>query len=142
MSIALAAVLIAPVRARLTVAAIAAAYVIAVSTSLLVLDWHFPSDVLGGLLFSSGVFFLVVAALREGAARRAGVAARRARLAVSPGLGGVAVAVLAGAAILALSRLEELVAFARLHTASAATALAIMAISAGLLASATLIANR
>lgn len=142
MSIALAAVLVAPVRARVTVASIAAAYVIAVSTSLLVLDWHFPSDVLGGLLFASGAFFLAVAAMREDAARRAGVAARRARLAVSPGLGGVAVAVLAGAAVVGLSRFEELVAFARLHTASAATAVAIMAISAGLLASATLIANR
>jgi hypothetical protein len=125
-----------------TVASIAAAYVIAVSTSLLVLDWHFPSDVLGGLLFSSGAFFLTVAAMREGAARRAGAAARRARLAVSPGLSGVAVAVLAGAAVVALSRFEELLAFARLHTAAAATALVIMAISAGLVASATLIANR
>jgi membrane-associated phospholipid phosphatase len=142
MSIALAAVLVAPVRARVTVASIAAAYVIAVSTSLLVLDWHFPSDVLGGLLFSSGAFFLTVAAMREGAARRAGAAARRARLAVSPGLSGVAVAVLAGAAVVALSRFEELLAFARLHTAAAATALVIMAISAGLVASATLIANR
>jgi membrane-associated phospholipid phosphatase len=142
MSIALAAVLVAPARARVTVASVAAAYVIAVSTSLLVLGWHFPSDVLGGLLFSSGAFFLAAAAMREGAARRAGVAARRARLALSPGLGGVAVAVLAGTAVIVLSRAEEVMAFARLHTVAAATALAIIAISAGLLASATLIANR
>ena len=74
----------------------AAAYVIAVSTSLMVLGWHFPSDVLGGLLIASGFFFLAVAALRVGAAGRAGAAAQRVRLALSPRLGGAAVAVLAG----------------------------------------------
>ncbi len=68
MSIALAAVLVAPARARVVVASVAAAYVIAVATSLLVISWHFPSDVLGGLLLSSGFFFLAVAAVREGAA--------------------------------------------------------------------------
>ncbi len=141
MSIALAAVLVAPARVRVAVASAAAVYVIAVATSLLVLGWHFPSDVLGGLLFSCGAYFLAVAAIREGAARRAGVAARNVRLGLSPGLGGVAVAVLAGTAVIALSRAEEIVAFARLHTVAAATALAIMAISAGLLASATLIAD-
>jgi membrane-associated phospholipid phosphatase len=141
MSIALAAVLVAPARVRVAVASAAGAYVIAVSTSLLVLGWHFPSDVLGGLLFASGCFFLAVAAIREGAARRAGVAARRARLALSPGLGRVAAVMLAAAVLIAVSRGEELVAFARLHTVAAATALAITAISAGLVASATLIAD-
>ena len=48
---------------------------IAVSTSLLVLGWHFPSDVLGGLLVSSGFFFLAVAAIASGTA-----AARASRL--------------------------------------------------------------
>ena len=94
MSIALAAVLVAPARLRVVVASGAAAYVIAVSTSLVVLGWHFPSDVLGGLLLASGFFFATVAALRVGAAGRAGAAAQRVRLALSPGLGGVAVAVL------------------------------------------------
>ncbi len=74
MSIALAAVLVAPPRLRVAVACGAAAYVIAVSTSLLVIGWHLPSDVLGGLLITSGFFFLVVAALRVGAAGRAGAA--------------------------------------------------------------------
>ena len=119
-----------------------AAYVIAVATSLLVLSWHFPSDVLGGLLLSSGFFFLALAAVREGAGRRAGVVAQRARLALSPGLGGIGVALMAAAGLLALSRADELMAFARLHTVAAATALALMVISAGLVASATLIADR
>jgi len=142
MSIALAAVLVAPARVRIAVACGSAAYVIAVATSLLVLSWHFPSDVLGGLLLASGFFFLTVAAIREGAARRAGVAAQRAGLALSPGLGGIGVALLAGAGLIALSRAEELLAFARLHTVATATALALMAVSAGLVASATLIADR
>jgi membrane-associated phospholipid phosphatase len=142
MSIALAAVLVAPARVRIVVACGSAAYVIAVATSLLVLSWHFPSDVLGGLLLASGSFFLAVAAIREGAARRAGAAAQRARLALSPGLGGIGVALLAGAGLIALSRAEELLAFARLHTVATAAALALMVVSAGLVASATLIADR
>ncbi|MEK6271223.1 MAG: phosphatase PAP2 family protein [Actinomycetota bacterium] len=141
MSIALAAVLVAPARLRVAVASVAAAYVIAVSTSLVVLGWHFPSDVLGGLLVSSGFFFLVVAIIRAGAARRAGVAAQRVGLALSPGLGGAAVAVLAGVGLIALSRADELLAFARLHTVATVTALAVMAVSAGLVASATLISD-
>jgi membrane-associated phospholipid phosphatase len=141
MSIALAAVLVAPMRLRLAVAAGAAAYVIAVSTSLMVLGWHFPSDVLGGLLVGCGFFFVVVAVIRAGTARRAGVAARRVGVALSPGLGGAAVAVLAAAGLIALSRADELLAFARLHTVATVTALAVMAVSAGLVASATLISD-
>jgi membrane-associated phospholipid phosphatase len=142
MSIALAAVLVAPARVRIAVACGSAAYVIAVATSLLVLSWHFPSDVVGGLLLASGSFFLAVAAIREGAGRRAGAAAQRARLALSPGLGGIGVALLAGAGLIALSRAEELLAFARLHTVATAAALALMVVSAGLVASATVIADR
>jgi membrane-associated phospholipid phosphatase len=141
MSVALAAVLVAPARLRVAVAAGAAAWVIAVSTSLLVLGWHFPSDVLGGLLLASGFFFGAVAASRAGVAGRAGVAAHRVRLALSPGLGGAAIAVGAGVALIALARADDLLAFARLHTAAAVTALAIMAVSAGLVASATLISD-
>ena len=103
MSIALAAVLVAPVRLRVPVACGAAAYVIAVSVSLLVLGWHFPSDVLGGLLISSGFFFLTVAALRVGAAGRAGAAAQRVGVALSPWLGAGA-ALLAGAGLVVLVR--------------------------------------
>ena len=46
------------------------------------------------------------------------------------------------ASLIALSRAEELLAFARVHTVATATALALTVISAGLVASATLIANR
>jgi membrane-associated phospholipid phosphatase len=140
MSIALAAVLVAPPRWRLAVASGATAYVIGVCTSLLVLGWHFPSDVVGGLLVASGFFFCAVAAIRS--APRPSRAATRVnpRLSVPSGLGGGLVA-LAGIAALALLRAQDLLSFARLHTVATATALAIMAVSAGLLASAALIAD-
>jgi membrane-associated phospholipid phosphatase len=141
MSIALAAVLVAPPRLRVAVAAGAAAYGIAVSISLVVLGWHFASDVLGGMLLSSGFFFLALALTRVAPGRRAGVAARRVRLALSPGLGAAAAAGLVAAGLIALSRADELLAFARLHTVATVTALAVMAVSAGLVASATLISD-
>ncbi len=141
MSIALAAVLVAPARLRVVVASVAAAYVIGVSTSLVVLSWHFPSDVLGGLLLATCFFFATVAAMRAGAGGRAGAAAQRVRLALSPGLGGAAVAVGVGVGLIALSRADDLLSFARLHTVAAVAALAITAVSAGLVASATLLSD-
>jgi membrane-associated phospholipid phosphatase len=134
-SIALAAVLVAPARLRIPVALGAGAYVIAVSASLMMLSWHFGSDVLGGVLVSCGVFFLAVAAIRVGTGARAGVAADRATLGLWLVLGGASIAALAAAALIAR---DELLEFARLHTGATAAALAIMAISAALVASTTL----
>ena len=48
MSLALAAVLAAPARWRSLVAAVGAAFAVAVSYSFLTLGWHYPSDVFGG----------------------------------------------------------------------------------------------
>ena len=140
MSIALAAVLVAPARLRVAVACGAAVYVIAVSASMLVLGWHFPSDVLGGLLISSGFFFLTVAALRVGTANRAGAAAQRVGVALSPWLGAVA-ALLAGAGVVALSGAGDLLSFASLNTVAVVAAFAVVAVAAGLVASATVISD-
>ncbi len=60
------AVLVAPARWRRAVAAIGVAFVIAVSFSLLLLAWHMPSDVLGGILLATLWTALAVAALRAG----------------------------------------------------------------------------
>ncbi|HSF03533.1 MAG TPA: phosphatase PAP2 family protein [Solirubrobacterales bacterium] len=139
MSIALAAVLVAPARLRVPVGCGAAAYVIAVSASLLVLGWHFPSDVLGGLLISSGFFFLTVAALRVGAGR-AGAAAQRVGAALSPWLGAAA-ALLAGAGLVAWSGVGDLLSFAVDNTVATVAAFAVAAVAAGLVASATLISD-
>jgi membrane-associated phospholipid phosphatase len=67
MSIALAAVLVARKgRWRLLAAIAGGAYTLAVSISLVVQGWHFPSDVLAGLLVSAAISMLVLAGLRAG----------------------------------------------------------------------------
>ena len=63
-ALALCAVLVAPRRLRPLVALAAAAYVLAASVALLVLAWHMPSDVIGGILLASLWMALAVAALR------------------------------------------------------------------------------
>lgn len=65
MSMAVAALLVAPRRFRLPAAIAGGGVVFAVSFSVLVLAWHFPSDVLGGLLIATGYGFAAVAALRR-----------------------------------------------------------------------------
>jgi membrane-associated phospholipid phosphatase len=85
-SIVLAAVLVAPRRLRPTAAVIGTAYVFAVGCSVLVLEWHLPSDVLGGILVASGWGFAVLAGLRltrqRSGRRSAGQPARRAAISV------------------------------------------------------------
>jgi membrane-associated phospholipid phosphatase len=84
MSIALAALVVAPPWARIPVVAAGTVYVVAITGSILVLGWHFPSDVLGGFLLAWAFFFGAIAALRI-VEDRASVAARaRARPASAP----------------------------------------------------------
>lgn len=59
-----AALLVAPRRARPTVALIGGAYAAAVGCSLLILAWHMPSDVLGGYLLATLWASLALAALQ------------------------------------------------------------------------------
>jgi membrane-associated phospholipid phosphatase len=63
-SIAVAFVLVVPGRLRPLAAVAGTALVLAVGISVLVLDWHFPSDVLGGILVAAGWGFAVLAGLR------------------------------------------------------------------------------
>jgi membrane-associated phospholipid phosphatase len=63
-SIAIAYALVAPPDRRLAGAAAGAGFVLAVGCSVMVLAWHFPSDVLGGILVASGWGFAALAALR------------------------------------------------------------------------------
>lgn len=63
-SIALAYLLVVPARWRAATALLGAGFVFAVGCSVVVLDWHFPSDVLGGLLVAAGWGFAALAALR------------------------------------------------------------------------------
>jgi membrane-associated phospholipid phosphatase len=78
-SIAIAFAFVAPPRARPAVLAAGACMVAAVGFSVLVLRWHFPSDVLGGILVACGWGFAVLAARRTlegGGSRRAQAASR------------------------------------------------------------------
>ena len=63
LSIALAFVLVAPRSWRPLAALAGAAFAVAVSCSVLVLNRHFPSDVLGGWLVAGAWFFAALAAL-------------------------------------------------------------------------------
>jgi membrane-associated phospholipid phosphatase len=63
-ALAMCAVLVAPRRLRGPVALLGAVFVLAVAVSLLVLAWHMPSDVLGGVLLATLWMALAVAALR------------------------------------------------------------------------------
>ena len=70
MVLALCAVLAAPDRRRLPVAVLGALYALGVSYSVVLLTWHFPSDVVGGFAVAGAATCLGVAALRSFEGRR------------------------------------------------------------------------
>lgn len=63
-SIAVALLIVAPARLRPLAALAAAALTAAVGLSVVMLEWHYPSDVLGGLCVAAGWGFAALAALR------------------------------------------------------------------------------
>lgn len=63
-SIVVAWLFVAPRRWRGFVAVLGAGFFFAVGCSVVVLDWHYPSDVAGGLLVAAGWGFAALAALR------------------------------------------------------------------------------
>jgi membrane-associated phospholipid phosphatase len=63
-SIAIAFALVVPANRRAVVALAGTVFVAAVGCSILILSWHFPSDVLGGVLVACGWGFAVLAARR------------------------------------------------------------------------------
>lgn len=150
MSLALAAVLVTPPRARLPAAIVGTAFALAVSFSIVTLGWHFPSDVVGGFLVATFWALVIAGGLRainqrwpERTGRtRATAMLQRAGDAVTT----VGVAALAGALLLAtalvgsmlvLTRGEDLVDFAREHTALVAVGGAMVLAAAALLAGLT-----
>jgi membrane-associated phospholipid phosphatase len=64
LALALCATLLAPPRARVTVALAGAAFALAVGCALLIQAWHMPSDVIGGYLVAALWTALAVAGLR------------------------------------------------------------------------------
>lgn len=141
MSLALAAVLAAPRRARPAAALIGAAFALAVGFSVVSLGWHFPSDVLAGFLLATGWALALAAGLRASERRwparsRPGRGRAFATLAERASADGMSVgaamvaftALAAGLAVLA-THPEQLADFGRDHTAA-------MGVAAGLTAAA------
>lgn len=142
MSLALAAVLVAPVAWRPLVAVAGAALAMATSEAVLVLGWHFPSDVIGGFLVATGTALVVLAGLRfaeerwpertgRDAARRVLGAAAHARTAL---IAGALVALVVPGLLLAVDGGLD---YMQDHT-SAAVALALVGASAAALPAALL----
>jgi membrane-associated phospholipid phosphatase len=82
-SIAIAFLFVVPTGWRPAVAAIGACFVAAIGCSVMILAWHFPSDVLGGILVASGWGFAVLALRR---ALEGGGTGRRAQVPSEPAI--------------------------------------------------------
>jgi membrane-associated phospholipid phosphatase len=78
-SIAVALLLVVPARHRLRAAAVGFLLTAAVGISVVVLAWHYPSDVLGGLLVVATWGFAALAALRLRPGRDGAVSGARSR---------------------------------------------------------------
>jgi membrane-associated phospholipid phosphatase len=136
MALGLCAVLAVPQRARPVTALIAAAFALAVSYAILVLDWHLPSDVLGGFLVAGLWTSLAAAALAALERRRPTRVLREAPARpMGPtlvlGLGGALAA--AGAAV-ALGRPDAVSTYALQRPAFVVGAMAIAALALVLVA--------
>jgi membrane-associated phospholipid phosphatase len=129
MSLALALVLMSSPRTRPVVGAIGGLLAVAVAYSVLLLGWHYPSDVVGGMLIAGG-WSCVLAAV---AVRRPLAVRVRARSALGPP------AVAAGMLLVALAlvvaaRPAEVSAYASAHTTFAVGAAALAAAAVALAA--------
>lgn len=138
MALAFAAVLVAPAAWRPLVAVCGALYSLAVSESIMLLAWHFPSDIAGGYIVAGSSALLTLAALRAAEQRwprRTGrEAARRVIRAADPRraalvLGGFVSAALLGVAVAAG---DSALHFADRHTTAVAAAVVIAAMAAAL----------
>lgn len=69
-SIAVAYAFVAPATLQRLTLAVGAAFTLAVGCSVVVIGWHYPSDVLGGILVAACWGFAVLAAMRATAPRR------------------------------------------------------------------------
>jgi membrane-associated phospholipid phosphatase len=141
MALAFAAVLVAPHTWRPIVAALGALFALAVSESIMLLAWHFPSDVAGGFLVATSCALVTLAGLRAAEQRwpeRTGREAAKRALADVDGRR-IAVAatclVAAGAAAMAVAAGDRTLHYADRHTTAVAAALIVAAMSAVLPAS-------
>jgi hypothetical protein len=155
MSLAIALVIVVPVRLRPLAAVVGAAFSLAVSFSIVAFGWHFPSDVAGGYLLASFWALVLLAGLcaadrrfpeRSGRGRLAVARRGAADSAAAIGLGFAAAAggillALAGAAVVVL-RGDALLGYLQSHTATFAVAGALAVAAVGLLAALALASVR
>jgi membrane-associated phospholipid phosphatase len=148
MSLALAAVLVAPPAYRLLVSALGVLYTVAVGLALPVLIWHYPSDVAGGYLLAGAWSLIALAAERAAAERwpEPGTIRRAARQAIAPPSRGVVAAIAAPAALAALivaaPRADTINAYAHAHTTVVVVAASLAVCAAAVLGAVVAIANR
>jgi membrane-associated phospholipid phosphatase len=148
MTISLALLIIVPPAFRPLVATFGALFTIAVSFSILILEYHFPSDVVGGYLVATAWGLGTFAALRalNGRWPERGTVRQKARAALpAPSAATIAKGLLASAviaAIVAASRAHQIASFADRHTAATAVASAIAVAATVLLAAVVLISSR
>jgi membrane-associated phospholipid phosphatase len=138
MSISLALLMVAPRAYRPLVAVLGTLFTLGISFSILILSWHFPSDIVGGYLAATSWGLLTLAALRfaserwprEGTMRQAARDAMAAPSAAT--LARVAIGLAALACVVAATRADQVATFVQEHTALVAVGSAI-AVSAALL---------
>jgi membrane-associated phospholipid phosphatase len=140
MALSLALLIVVPRAYRPVTAAIGAAFTIAVTFSILMLEWHFPSDVVGGYLIATTFGLVTFAALRYANERwpEHGTMRQAAKEAIdAPSPAAIARTVLALAvvcALIAATKAHEIASFADRHTAFVAVASAIAVAATVLLA--------
>jgi membrane-associated phospholipid phosphatase len=138
MSLALCAVIAVPARWRPAAAAAGGLFALAVAYAILVLGWHFPSDVIGGYLISGLWTSLAVAAVMRWDELRPVRVEPKPPSALAAGAPGVLVgAALLGAFLIALDRPHAVANYAREHPAFLLGAGTIAALAALLTAAAS-----
>src|SRR4051794_22820855 len=148
MALSLALLIIVPRAYRPLVASLGAIFTIAVSFSVLILAWHFPSDIVGAYLIATAWGLVTFAALSSVNARwpeRGTVREKALQALPAPSVATIAKAAVAAAvvaAIVAASRAHQIADFAGRHTAATAVASAIAVAAAVLLAAVVSISSR
>jgi len=138
MSLALCCVLAAPRRLRPAAAAAGAAFAVAVSYSFLSLEWHYPTDVLGGYLVAGIWTLLGIAAVWTAYSHRSNALQQTTdshRATVWEALGPPALTLLAALAVAAMvliARPHQVVSYARVHETFVVGAAAIGALALAL----------
>jgi hypothetical protein len=147
MAMSLAVLMIVPRAYRPLAAALGVLFTLAVSFSVLVLSWHFPSDIVGGFLVATAWGLAAFAALRYANERwpAHGSMRKAARAAIPPPspatIGKVGLALAAIACIAAAGSAHRIASFADRHTALVAVASAIAVAALVLLAGVASLSN-